>query len=223
MGLVRGRSRAERGRRPLRPPRRHHAHSARTRCATWWWAPRPTGGTSSSRRSPRPASSPDLPPVAGRVRPPAEVGIERRHPLFRRHVADRLTTEPVHGAQSGADDAHNSGLPAAIRRNGSHSMGRGNRWPPTTTHHASPRRTRARRASRSSRPDVTTRTPARSTRTRPRRLSPSSFPGADLSHEELAVEVMPRQDDEFTCMSCFLVHHRSQLADEKKLICRDCI
>jgi len=23
-------------------------------------------------------------------------------------------------------------------------------------------------------------------------------------------------------MSCFLVHHRSQLADEKKLICRDC-
>ena len=49
------------------------------------------------------------------------------------------------------------------------------------------------------------------------------LPGADLSHEELAVEVMPRQDDEFTCMSCFLVHHRSQLADEKKLICRDCI
>ena len=48
------------------------------------------------------------------------------------------------------------------------------------------------------------------------------LPGADLSHEELAVEVMPRQDDEFTCMSCFLVHHRSQLADEKKLICRDC-
>jgi hypothetical protein len=48
------------------------------------------------------------------------------------------------------------------------------------------------------------------------------LPGDDLSHEELAVEVMPRQDDEFTCMSCFLVHHRSQLADEKKLICRDC-
>jgi hypothetical protein len=49
------------------------------------------------------------------------------------------------------------------------------------------------------------------------------LPGADLSHEELAVEVMPRQDDEFTCMSCFLVHHRSQLADGKKHICRDCI
>ena len=48
------------------------------------------------------------------------------------------------------------------------------------------------------------------------------LPGADLSHEELAVEVMPRQDDEFTCMSCFLVHHRSQLADAKKMICFDC-
>ena len=42
------------------------------------------------------------------------------------------------------------------------------------------------------------------------------LPGADLSHEELAVEVKPKQEDEFTCMSCFLVHHRSQLADAKK-------
>jgi hypothetical protein len=48
------------------------------------------------------------------------------------------------------------------------------------------------------------------------------LPGADLSHEELAVEVRPRQDDEFTCMSCFLVHHRSQLVDEKNVTCRDC-
>ena len=48
------------------------------------------------------------------------------------------------------------------------------------------------------------------------------LPGADLSHEELAVEVRPRQEDEFNCMSCFLVHHRSQLADAKKLICKDC-
>ena len=48
------------------------------------------------------------------------------------------------------------------------------------------------------------------------------LPGADLSHEELAVEVRPRQDDEFTCMNCFLVHHRSQLADPKRMICRDC-
>jgi hypothetical protein len=48
------------------------------------------------------------------------------------------------------------------------------------------------------------------------------LPGADLSHEELALEVKPRQEDEFTCMSCFLVHHRSQLADPKGMICRDC-
>ncbi|KUJ66260.1 dUTPase, partial [Streptomyces albus subsp. albus] len=38
------------------------------------------------------------------------------------------------------------------------------------------------------------------------------LPGADLSNEELAVRVLPKQADEFTCMSCFLVHHRSQLA-----------
>lgn len=50
------------------------------------------------------------------------------------------------------------------------------------------------------------------------------LPGADLSHEELAVQVVPRKSDEFTCSSCFLVHHRSQLAEEKgdRLICRDC-
>ncbi|WP_026548915.1 DUF4193 domain-containing protein [Arthrobacter sp. Br18] len=40
------------------------------------------------------------------------------------------------------------------------------------------------------------------------------LPGADLSHEELLIQVIPEQDDEFTCMSCFLVHHRSQLARE---------
>jgi hypothetical protein len=48
------------------------------------------------------------------------------------------------------------------------------------------------------------------------------LPGADLSDEELTVRVLPKQDDEFTCMSCFLVHHRSQLADSKKMICTDC-
>ncbi|UPK73254.1 DUF4193 domain-containing protein [Solicola gregarius] len=50
------------------------------------------------------------------------------------------------------------------------------------------------------------------------------LPGADLSHEELSVKVLPRQSDEFTCASCFLVHHRSQLAEQRngQLICRDC-
>lgn len=50
------------------------------------------------------------------------------------------------------------------------------------------------------------------------------LPGADLSGEELAIKVLPRQADEFTCSRCFLVHHRSQLAEERKgqLICREC-
>ena len=50
------------------------------------------------------------------------------------------------------------------------------------------------------------------------------LPVADLSHEELAVRVLPKQEDEFTCGSCFLVHHRSQLAYEKNgsNVCRDC-
>ena len=50
------------------------------------------------------------------------------------------------------------------------------------------------------------------------------LPGADLSHEELTVQVLPRQSDEFTCSSCFLVHHRSQLASDTngQLICQDC-
>jgi rhodanese-related sulfurtransferase len=50
------------------------------------------------------------------------------------------------------------------------------------------------------------------------------LPGADLSHEELSVRVLPKQADEFTCTSCFLVHHRSQLVSRNgnELICRDC-
>ncbi|WP_454857779.1 DUF4193 domain-containing protein [Promicromonospora soli] len=50
------------------------------------------------------------------------------------------------------------------------------------------------------------------------------LPGADLSGEELAVRVLPRQADEFTCSSCFLVHHRSQLAHGKarQMVCTEC-
>ncbi|HEY7483178.1 MAG TPA: DUF4193 domain-containing protein [Streptosporangiaceae bacterium] len=52
----------------------------------------------------------------------------------------------------------------------------------------------------------------------------TELPGADLSNEELSFKVVPRQADEFTCSRCFLVHHRSQLADERngQLICREC-
>ncbi|APF39774.1 DUF4193 domain-containing protein [Neomicrococcus aestuarii] len=50
------------------------------------------------------------------------------------------------------------------------------------------------------------------------------LPGADLSNEELQVRVLPAQADEFTCASCFLVRHRSQIAKEKDglLYCNDC-
>lgn len=50
------------------------------------------------------------------------------------------------------------------------------------------------------------------------------LPGADLSNVELSVAVVPAQDDEFTCSSCFLVHHRSQLAYEEDglPVCSEC-
>ncbi|MDO4607200.1 MAG: DUF4193 domain-containing protein [Bowdeniella nasicola] len=51
------------------------------------------------------------------------------------------------------------------------------------------------------------------------------LPGADLSNEELSVRVVPRQQDEFTCMRCFLVYHISQLAEEQDgmMICEECV
>src|SRR5688500_13944534 len=47
-------------------------------------------------------------------------------------------------------------------------------------------------------------------------------PGADLSHEELAVEVTPRQNYEFTCTSCFLVQHESRRSSPGADLCSDC-
>jgi len=58
--------------------------------------------------------------------------------------------------------------------------------------------------------------------------NPGSFElaGADLSDVDLDVVVLPEQADEFTCVKCFLVKHRSQLDHEdKKLggpICKEC-
>jgi hypothetical protein len=47
-----------------------------------------------------------------------------------------------------------------------------------------------------------------------------------LSREErlepLAVKVVPPQPTEFICKNCYLVKHRSQLKDKKKMLCRDC-
>ncbi|MFJ4208182.1 DUF4193 domain-containing protein [Paenarthrobacter sp. NPDC089675] len=50
------------------------------------------------------------------------------------------------------------------------------------------------------------------------------LPGADLSGEELLIQVMPPQADEFTCFNCFLVKHRSQIAAERNghLYCTEC-
>jgi hypothetical protein len=39
---------------------------------------------------------------------------------------------------------------------------------------------------------------------------------------EPGTKIVPRRDNEFLCKSCFLVLPRHQLADEKRMICRDC-
>ncbi|MDJ0313178.1 DUF4193 family protein [Arthrobacter sp. H35-D1] len=50
------------------------------------------------------------------------------------------------------------------------------------------------------------------------------LPGSQTPAEELAMEILAEQTDEFTCNSCFLVRHRSQLAREKSDLkyCSDC-
>jgi hypothetical protein len=46
-------------------------------------------------------------------------------------------------------------------------------------------------------------------------LDDAMTPGGEFVAEELTVHVIPQVEDEFTCYSCFLVRHRSQLAHEK--------
>lgn len=41
---------------------------------------------------------------------------------------------------------------------------------------------------------------------------PLELPAADVAYEELLVQVLPRQADEFTCAGCFLVQHKSRIA-----------
>src|SRR6478752_4531371 len=48
------------------------------------------------------------------------------------------------------------------------------------------------------------------------------LPGADLSHETLEIEVTPKQANEFTCTSCFLVQHETRRASAGVDICGDC-
>jgi hypothetical protein len=51
------------------------------------------------------------------------------------------------------------------------------------------------------------------------------LPDMDLTGEELTVRVIPKQADEFTCSSCFLVHHRNRLAlrSGDRMVCSDCV
>lgn len=49
-------------------------------------------------------------------------------------------------------------------------------------------------------------------------------PGGEIVAEELVVQVVPQGRDEFTCSSCFLVRHRSQVARESngQFYCIEC-
>ena len=55
-------------------------------------------------------------------------------------------------------------------------------------------------------------------------LDDTVVPGGEIVAEELVVQVIPQAEDEFTCYSCFLVRHRSQIARQKDghSYCVDC-
>ncbi len=44
----------------------------------------------------------------------------------------------------------------------------------------------------------------------------------DEAREPLTTRVLPVQHNEFVCKNCYLVKHRSQLADQRHQLCRDC-
>jgi hypothetical protein len=47
-----------------------------------------------------------------------------------------------------------------------------------------------------------------------------AYPVEDRS---ASIGVAPKKPGEFTCRSCFLVKHPSQLADPNKMLCSDCV
>ncbi|MEU7872458.1 DUF4193 family protein [Dactylosporangium sp. NPDC049140] len=58
-------------------------------------------------------------------------------------------------------------------------------------------------------------------------LEDTDGPGAgderDPADEEMSVPVVPMRADEFRCVRCFLVHHRSRIADHDGApVCGDC-
>lgn len=50
------------------------------------------------------------------------------------------------------------------------------------------------------------------------------LPGGEAGQDEASVEIIPEQADEFTCASCFMVRHRSQLVreDQGQKYCTEC-
>lgn len=50
------------------------------------------------------------------------------------------------------------------------------------------------------------------------------IPGWEFVAEELIVQIVPQAEDEFTCHSCFLVRHRSQIFRETggRTYCLEC-
>jgi Domain of unknown function (DUF4193) len=46
-------------------------------------------------------------------------------------------------------------------------------------------------------------------------LDGTGAPGGEFIAEELTVQVIPQAEDEFTCYSCLLVRHRSQIARQR--------
>jgi hypothetical protein len=51
---------------------------------------------------------------------------------------------------------------------------------------------------------------------------PISTTKTDDRIEPIEARVVPIQATEFVCKNCYLVKHRSQLADKRRMFCRDC-
>jgi hypothetical protein len=53
---------------------------------------------------------------------------------------------------------------------------------------------------------------------------PSDYDTPRRTESEDPVQVVPQQADQFTCLSCFLVHDRGRLvsAADGRALCRDC-
>jgi hypothetical protein len=53
-------------------------------------------------------------------------------------------------------------------------------------------------------------------------VAPVSTAKGDDRLEPIEARVVPIQSTEFVCKNCYLVKHRSQLADKRRMFCRDC-